>query len=527
MTFHKFDFHDAIARSLTDNNFTTPTEIQEQAMPAVLAGKDVMACAQTGTGKTAAFVLPILQKLVSSESPVDGRGPRVLILTPTRELAQQVHDNIRLFSRYLHFKVGMLIGGVSYRPQYDMLKRRVDIIVATPGRLIDHMEQNKVDFSRLEVVVLDEADRMLDMGFVKPVESIVSAAPANRQTLFFSATFDNAVEKVAKNFLRSPVRLELAPQKQNNKAITQSMVTAKDSDQKRGLLNALLLEKDVKQAIVFVGTKHGTDRLAKRLASCGYRAAALHGDMKQNARKRTIDAMHKGDIKVLVATDVAARGIDVPTITHVINYDLPQVAEDYVHRIGRTGRAGATGYAISLIGPRDRRQLKQVENWIGQKIPLHARTEAKELVTMDGASFTVSEERKPKRSGFKQNSSDFGGRDGEKSQGYNKRRKPFGKKFEGKKFDDNKSEDGKPEGRKFGSKKFGGKKFAGKKTNPDHGAPRRLKGKKTTDGSFTKGGDKPAKSVSPSAKPATAKAAKAAKFKKKHNKRTNAKSRAF
>lgn len=367
MTFNDMPINGKIKENLQKAGFTKPTPIQEQAVPPLMDGKDVMACAQTGTGKTAAFVLPLLNRLCS-DSEIKGHGPRVLILTPTRELGMQVLENIRTLSKGMHFKTGLIIGGTGYGPQYKMLRENLDIMVATPGRLIDHMQENRVDFSRIEAVVLDEADRMLDMGFLKPVESILAKAPQNRQTMLFSATFSKAIEGVAKKMLNNPVRIELAPATTRNENITQYALNAKDRNHKHTLLEHVLANGKVWQAIVFIKTKHGADRLAKKLEKDGHRAAALHGDMRQGARKRVMSRMHDGHIKVLIATDVAARGLDVKSLSHVINYDMPQVAEDYVHRIGRTGRAGETGIAISLIGGEDRKLLRDVEKYTGQKI---------------------------------------------------------------------------------------------------------------------------------------------------------------
>lgn len=368
MTFNTMPLHAAILDNIQKAGYTAPTPIQAQAIPPLVEGRDVMACAQTGTGKTAAFVLPILNRLQQGESDKPGRGPRALILTPTRELAVQILENIDIFARGMRLRTGMVIGGTSYGPQYRMLQQKLDILVATPGRLIDHMNEGKVDFKRIEVVVLDEADRMLDMGFLKPVEKIMARVPNVRQTLLFSATFSKEIKDVAKRMLDNPVKVELAPVTSRHENITQYAMRAADKTNKQELLEQILTDDKMWQAIVFIKTKHGADRLAKKLARDGFKSAALHGDMRQGARQRVMGQMHDGDVQVLVATDVAARGLDVKGLSHVINFDLPQVAEDYVHRIGRTGRAGETGVAISLVGPDDKPLLRGVEKLLGQRI---------------------------------------------------------------------------------------------------------------------------------------------------------------
>ncbi|HEX7926408.1 MAG TPA: DEAD/DEAH box helicase, partial [bacterium] len=340
---------------------------QARSIPPALQGSDVLASAQTGTGKTAAFGLPVLQRLLT---PARGRGlgPRALVLTPTRELAAQVEKVIRQFSSVTKLRMGVIVGGVSMSPQERLLRAPLDLLIATPGRLIDHMQQRRVDFSRLELFVLDEADRMLDMGFIKPVKHIAAALPKERQTLLFSATLEGSVSEIAQQLLRNPVRIQLASAKVRHEAIDQRLHMAVSPEHKHALLSHLLEDDAVKQAIVFTGTKRGADRLAKRLAAMGHPCAALHGNLRQNARQRAVDALRSGNLKLLVATDVAARGIDVLGITHVINFDLPTVAEDYIHRIGRTGRNGATGIAISLVAPQDTDKLRAIERLTGYKL---------------------------------------------------------------------------------------------------------------------------------------------------------------
>ncbi|MFZ2620479.1 MAG: DEAD/DEAH box helicase [Alphaproteobacteria bacterium] len=380
-TFAQLGLHAQLQNNLAHNKFVNPTPVQAQAIPAALEGRDILASAQTGTGKTGAFVLPALHKMLNNQSASRGRGPRVLVLTPTRELAQQVLDNTRLFGRDCRFQTGVIVGGVSYGPQFKMLEGKLDMLVATPGRLIDHLQQKRIDFSRVEMVVLDEADRMLDMGFLAPVEKIlaaIQAAAGRPQMMLFSATFTDSVGKFAKRVLKDPATVNLAPAKVDNSQITQMAYRADNATHKFDMLTNLLengiLQGEKRtpmgQVIIFGATKHGCDKLAKRLEQAGYDCAAMHGGMKQNARKRTLDKLHRGEIQILVATDVAARGIDVKQLSTVLNFDLPQVAEDYVHRIGRTGRAGETGIAISLIAPSDVPMLRDIEKVLGRKMTM-------------------------------------------------------------------------------------------------------------------------------------------------------------
>lgn len=367
MTFEELGLDSRLLRAVKDGGFRQPTEIQSRAIPIILAGKDLMACAQTGTGKTAAFVLPVLQKLLEPAGR-KGVGPRALVLTPTRELAVQVSDVVARFGHPCSFTAGSLVGGVSYGPQHRLLGKPLDLLVATPGRLLDHMSQGNVNFSRLETLILDEADRMLDMGFIRPVKQIAAALPANRQTLLFSATLEGAVLDVAKALTKKPERLQLTSNHERHAGITQCLYQADDTSHKRKLLAHHLTRDDLTQALVFTATKRGAKRMAKSLGVAGHSAAALHGDMSQAARQRTVERMRLGQVRVLVATDVAARGLDIRSISHVINFDLPAVAEDYIHRIGRTGRARARGTAISLVVPGDRSKLNQIERLTGSKL---------------------------------------------------------------------------------------------------------------------------------------------------------------
>jgi superfamily II DNA/RNA helicase len=367
VSFQQFSLDEVLQRAIEACGYTQPTEIQQQAIPVILQGRDVMASAQTGTGKTAAFVLPMLQRLLTpSDSP--SRGPRVLVLTPTRELAQQVTDNIKQLGRFVRLNFGAVVGGVAYGQQEQLLRKPLDILIATPGRLMDHMAKGRVDFSRLELMVLDEADRMLDMGFIEDVEHIAQYTPESRQTLLFSATLEGAVLRVAQKLLKDPVSIQVASVRQRHDAITQHVHQADDDEHKHALLGHWLSNTEVWQAIVFTATKRGADDLAERLTDEGHAAASLHGDMKQSQRNRTVERLKRGKLRVLVATDVAARGLDIKGITHVINFNLPKVAEDYVHRIGRTGRGGASGTALSLVGPDDHLHLKRIERLLGQRL---------------------------------------------------------------------------------------------------------------------------------------------------------------
>jgi len=369
LLFDQLDLHPKILKSIQEQGFTEPSEIQQQAIPLVLQGRDVMASAPTGTGKTAAFVLPALQILSRSKS-TEGKGPRVLVLTPTRELATQVSDNIYQFTKFLHMRSATIVGGMPYPPQMRALRQSVDFLVATPGRFIDHMEAGRVDFSRIELLILDEADRMLDMGFVDEVMRIAKQTPESRQTLLFSATLEGQIEKVARALLKDPARIQVSGVKVKHDSITQHMLQADDFRHKRKLLDHVLADESLQQAIIFTSTKKGADSLAEKLKDDGYACAALHGDMRQSMRRRVIEQMQRRRLKVLVATDVAARGLDIKTLSHVVNFDLPMQAEDYVHRIGRTGRGGASGFAYSLIGPQDWPLLYRIQKFLDTRYEL-------------------------------------------------------------------------------------------------------------------------------------------------------------
>ncbi len=370
MSFENLNLNAAILKAIAETGYTEPTPIQAQAIPEIMAGHDLMASSQTGSGKTAAFILPALNRL-ATPSTMPGKGPRVLVLTPTRELAQQVCDAATKYGKNMRFKIISILGGMPYPVQNRLLSSHVDILVATPGRLIDHLERGRIDFSRLEVLILDEADRMLDMGFVDDVERIAQATPKTRQTLLFSATLDGVVGNLASRLLKTPKRISVSAAKDKHENIEQRMMFADDVAHKNKMLNHLLTDAEMNQALVFTATKRDADTIADQLSAQGHSVAALHGDMNQRERNRTLLNMRNGNVRILVATDVAARGLDVRGISHVINFDLPKFAEDYVHRIGRTGRGGSSGIAISFASNRDAQLLKRIERYTEQSIKMH------------------------------------------------------------------------------------------------------------------------------------------------------------
>jgi ATP-dependent RNA helicase RhlE len=365
MSFSELGLSADILSAISAQGYSEPTPIQANAIPAVLSGADVMATAQTGTGKTAAFTLPVLHKLG------EGRGsgkPRVLVLAPTRELAGQVVESVTTYGKHMGVRATAVYGGMPIGKQIGALKRGVDVLVATPGRLIDHMERKTVDLSQVETVVLDEADRMLDMGFIKPIERILGTLRPSRQTLLFSATFSGPIRKLAERFLTNPERIEMAHEGNATDNIEQSAYFV-DGHRKRALLTHLMSEEDWGQVLVFTRTKRGADKLAEQLERDGIRSTAIHGDKPQGARTKALSAFKKNSVQALVATDVAARGLDIDKLPHVVNYDLPDNADDYVHRIGRTGRAGAQGRAVSLVSGDERRQLSAIERVVKDRIP--------------------------------------------------------------------------------------------------------------------------------------------------------------
>ncbi|GAB2910868.1 DEAD/DEAH box helicase [Rheinheimera gaetbuli] len=367
MSFQSLALAAPILRVLSEQGYDAATPVQLQSIPVILAGKDVLAGAQTGTGKTAAFTLPLLQQMLNAPKVVAPNQVRVLVLTPTRELAQQVYDNVRKYSQYLNTRSAVFYGGVSIRPQYDDAEQGLDILVATPGRLIDHLHQKTVDLSALEVLVLDEADRMLDMGFIVDIKRIMAKLPAKRQTLLFSATYSNEIKQLADELLNSPQLIEVAATNATAERVEQ-LAYLVDKHRKRELLSHVIGKNNWPQVLVFVRTKHGADRLAKQLAKDGLKSAAIHGDKSQGARTKALADFKAGAVRILVATDIAARGLDINELPYVVNYDLPQVSEDYVHRIGRTGRAGNSGVALTLITPEEIKALQDIERLIQQVI---------------------------------------------------------------------------------------------------------------------------------------------------------------
>ncbi|MDC9596453.1 ATP-dependent RNA helicase RhlE [Xenorhabdus anantnagensis] len=369
MNFESLGLKADILRAVEEQGYAEPTPIQQQAIPVVLSGKDLLASAQTGTGKTAGFTLPILQLL--SESPVQAKGRRpvrALILTPTRELAAQVGENVRNYSKYLKLRSFVVFGGVSINPQMMKLRGGVDILVATPGRLLDLEHQNAVDLSQIEILILDEADRMLDMGFIHDIRRVLNKLPAKRQNLLFSATFSDEIKSLASKLLKEPVSVEVARRNSASEQIDQSIHFV-DKKRKGELLSYMIGSQNWQQVLVFTRTKHGANRLAEQLNKDGVTAAAIHGNKSQGARTRALADFKTGQIRALVATDIAARGLDIDQLPYVVNYELPNVAEDYVHRIGRTGRADATGQAISLVCVDEHKLLKDIERLLKREIP--------------------------------------------------------------------------------------------------------------------------------------------------------------
>jgi len=348
MNFQSLGLAPELVRALSDVGYTTPTPIQAEAIPLALAGHDLMGGAQTGTGKTAAFALPLLHRLAQAGPMRGPRKPRALVLAPTRELAVQVNDSLRTYGKHLRMNTATVYGGAGMQPQIEALRRGVDVLVACPGRLLDHLQQRTVDLSQVEVLVLDEADRMLDMGFLPAIKRVLSALPKQRQTMLFSATFEESIKKLALEFLRNPHQVQVTPVNATAASVSH-VVHPVDASRKRELLIEILSKRHQDQILVFGRTKHGCNRLAEQLEKSGISSVAIHGNKSQGQRLKALRDFKSGQARVLVATDVAARGLDIPLLPLVINFDLPMVAEDYVHRIGRTGRAGATGEAISLV----------------------------------------------------------------------------------------------------------------------------------------------------------------------------------
>jgi superfamily II DNA/RNA helicase len=431
MSFELLNLDNAILRAIEESGYTTPTAIQAQAIPVITEGHDLMASAQTGTGKTAAFMLPALN-LLATPHALKSRGPRILVLVPTRELAAQVNEATRKYGKFIRARTVSIVGGMPYPLQNKLLSQPLDILVATPGRLLDHMERGRIDLTRLQMLILDEADRMLDMGFLPDVERICSQLTADRQTLLFSATLDGDIARIAKQILKNPKTIQVAGQKEKHANIEQRLHYVDDMTHKNKLLEHLLIAPEVNQTIIFTSTKRHADLLAEDLYAAGHKTAALHGDMTQGARNRTLTKLRQGDVKVLVATDVAARGIDVQGISHVINYDLPKFAEDYVHRIGRTGRAGASGIAISFASNMDRHILRKIEQFTGNGMTATVIEgfEPKRAIKMDGAGKS-SGSRGNDRNGRNERSHAPGGRGGYQPRDNN--RASFGDRIMGEK----------------------------------------------------------------------------------------------
>ena len=368
MSFKSLGLSEALLKAISKKGYTTPSPIQQKAIPLVLQGKDVLASAQTGTGKTAGFTLPLLHIL--SENPKEKFRPiRALILTPTRELAAQVYANVKEYSEFLNLRSAVIFGGVNQKPQAATIRQGVDVLVATPGRLLDLHNQGLLSLKRVEIFVLDEADRMLDMGFLRDIERVINVMPAKRQNLMFSATFSKDIRKLANGILNHPAQVEATPENSTVDAISQKVYRVAKG-LKTDLVIKLISEGNWKQVLVFTRTKHGANNLCKKMISAGITAAAIHGNKSQGARTKALAGFKDSSVRVLVATDIAARGLDIPLLPHVINFEIPNISEDYVHRIGRTGRAGASGEAISLVSADETTFLRDIEKLVGMKIPM-------------------------------------------------------------------------------------------------------------------------------------------------------------
>ena len=368
MPFKSLGLSKALLDAVNKQGYTSPSPIQQKAIPLILERKDILASAQTGTGKTAGFTLPMLQ-ILSQRQPLRKRPIRALVLTPTRELAAQVHSNVKSYSEFLDIRSSVIFGGVNQRPQIAKLRNGVDILVATPGRLLDLQNQRLLSLSNIEILVLDEADRMLDMGFLRDIRKIIDLMPRKRQNLLFSATFSKEIKKLASDFLNHPVMVEATPENTTVDAIEQKVYRVA-KDKKTGLIIKLISEGNWKQVLVFTRTKHGANRLCEKMVKAGISASAIHGNKSQGARTKALAGFKSNSIRVLVATDIAARGLDIPLLPHVINFELPNISEDYVHRIGRTGRAGASGEALSLVSADETEFLRDIQKLVRIKIPV-------------------------------------------------------------------------------------------------------------------------------------------------------------
>ncbi len=366
MSFKSLGLSEALLKAISKKGYTTPSPIQQKAIPKILERKDVLASAQTGTGKTAAFTLPMLQILNSGKS-LHNRPVRALVLTPTRELAAQVMEDVKTYSEFTNCNGTVIFGGVSEKPQIKALRKGVDILVATPGRLLDLQSRNIISLSNIEILVLDEADRMLDMGFLRDIKKILAVIPSKRQNLLFSATFSKDIKKLANTFLHNPVMVEATPENTTAEKVDQ-LIYRTDKTKKNALVIKLIDEGDWQQVLIFTRTKHGANRLSQKLDKAGITSAAIHGNKSQGARTKALAGFKSGKTRVLVATDIAARGLDIPLLPHVINYELPNVPEDYVHRIGRTGRAGASGQAVSIVSVDENEYVRGIEKLLGERL---------------------------------------------------------------------------------------------------------------------------------------------------------------
>jgi ATP-dependent RNA helicase RhlE len=387
MTFESLGLKKELLKAVEEKGYTTPSPIQEKAIPVILEGNDVLASAQTGTGKTAGFTLPILQIITDTKNP-KFRPIRALILTPTRELAAQIYDNVRDYSKHINIRSTVIFGGVKPQKQIAAIRNGVDVLVATPGRLLDLHDQKALSLKRVDILILDEADRMLDMGFVRDIKKIIALLPSKRQNLLFSATFSKEIKALAKGILSNPVLVEAAPENTTAEMVTQKIYRVPKS-RKAAMVIELISEGNWNQVLIFTRTKHGANRLAEKLQKKGISSAAIHGNKSQGARTKALKGFKENSIRVLVATDIAARGLDIPLLPHVINYELPNIPEDYVHRIGRTGRAGASGEAISLVSREELEYVKSIEKLLQQKL---------KIVELEGFDLTPTEQSKPKGS---------------------------------------------------------------------------------------------------------------------------------
>jgi ATP-dependent RNA helicase RhlE len=431
MSFNSLGLADVLLKAISKKGYTTPSPIQQKAIPKILEGRDVLASAQTGTGKTAGFTLPMLHKML--QNPILHKRPkRALILTPTRELAAQVMDDVRTYSEFTDLKSIVVFGGVNANPQIKALRQGVDILVATPGRLLDLHSQGVMSFNKVEFLVLDEADRMLDMGFLRDIKRILALLPSKRQNLLFSATFSKDIKKLASSFLHNPIMVEATPENTTAEKVEQTIYRTNKSD-KTELLIKLMKEGNWDQTLVFTRTKHGANRLSEKLDKAGIKSAAIHGNKSQGARTKALAGFKGGSIKVLVATDIAARGLDIPLLPYVVNYELPNIPEDYVHRIGRTGRAGASGQAISIVSVDEFEYVRGIEKLLGEKLgneiiegfePTESLQEILETKASNKAQHQQGRSRNPKNSNRNSNSSR---KNSSSNAGGNKNRRPTGR----------------------------------------------------------------------------------------------------